>query len=177
MKDAYSFHADQESLDHTYEEMMKAYTNIFTRCGLDFCVVEADAGAIGGKGMHEFMVLSDAREDMIALCKDCSYAANSEMAKVVAWQKGIEVGHVCKWGTKYSEAMNAKFLDSQGKEQPFIMGCYGIGISRILAAIVEQHHDKDGIIWPKKVAPFHHDCTRILLLLSVSVSERKTCSV
>jgi prolyl-tRNA synthetase len=156
-KDAYSFHADRESLDHTYEEMVKVYINIFTRCGLDFRAVEADedADAIGDKGMHKFMVLSGAREDMITLCKDCSYAANIEMAKVVAWQKGIEVGRVCKLGTKYSEAMNAKFLDSQGKEQPFIMGCYGIEISRILAAIVEQHHDKDGIIWPKKVAPFH----------------------
>ncbi|MBA4496232.1 proline--tRNA ligase [Paenactinomyces guangxiensis] len=316
MKDAYSFHADRESLDVTYHHMYQAYMNIFTRCGLDFRAVEADAGAIGGKGTHEFMVLSDAGEDTIAMCEACDYAANIEMAEVVGSEKstdktpvpamekvatpgkrsiqdvaaylnvptrqlvksllfiadgtpvlvlvrgdhevndvkvknlvdaslceladeetirrvtgapsgfvgpvglkekvqvfvdqavmqlnemvvganeadthlkhvqvgrdftvdqvadlrniqpgdacprcsatirfkrGIEVGHVFKLGTRYSEAMKAKFLDPNGKEQPFIMGCYGIGISRTIASIVEQHNDENGIIWPVAVAPF-----------------------
>ncbi|SEN78869.1 proline--tRNA ligase [Lihuaxuella thermophila] len=316
MKDAYSFHADRESLDETYQDMYQAYTNIFTRLGLDFRAVEADAGAIGGKGTHEFMVLSDAGEDSIAMCEACDYAANIEMAEVtgpeeaadktpvaamekvstpgkgsigevaeylnlpaeqlvksilfvadgvpvlvlvrgdhevndvkvknlldasvceladeetvrritgapagfvgpvrlkekvkiiadqavmqlnemvvganeadvhlihvqagrdfevdqvadlrniqagdacprcgatIYFKRGIEVGHVFKLGTRYSEAMNARFLDPNGKEQPFIMGCYGIGISRAVAAIVEQHHDENGIIWPVAVAPF-----------------------
>jgi prolyl-tRNA synthetase len=316
MKDAYSFHADRESLDKTYEDMYQAYQNIFTRLGLDFRAVEADAGAIGGKGTHEFMVLSDAGEDTIAMCASCDYAANIEMATVVGetqaeervagsaiekvatpgkrsieevasflqvgperlvksllfvvdgepvlvlvrgdhevndvkvknllegtvceladeetvrrvagvpsgfvgpvglkeqvkvladqavmqlgslivganevdahlmhvqvdrdftvdlvgdlrniqegdvcprcggaihFKRGIEVGHVFKLGTRYSEAMNARFLDANGKEQPFIMGCYGIGISRVVASVIEQHHDENGIIWPVAVAPF-----------------------
>ncbi len=316
MKAAYSFHADRESLDQTYQDMYQAYVNIFTRLGLNFRAVEADAGAIGGKGTHEFMALSDAGEDMIAMCEACDYAANIEMAEVVGteeaadktpvaavekvatpgkgtiadvaeylnlppqqlvksilfvadgepvlvlvrgdhevndvkvknlldaslceladeetvrrvtgapsgfvgpvglkekvkiladqavinlneivvganetdahlihvqagrdfevdqvadlrniqagdacprcggtihFQRGIEIGHVFKLGTRYSEAMNAKFLDPDGREQPFIMGCYGIGISRAVSAIVEQHHDENGIIWPVAVAPF-----------------------
>lgn len=316
MKDAYSFHADRDSLDQTYEAMVQAYKNIFTRVGLDFRAVEADAGAIGGKGTHEFMVLSDAGEDLIAMCDQCDYAANIEMASVVGpaeaiekteapalekvstphqrtieevaaflqvkkeqlvksllfvvdgepvlvlvrgdhevndvkvknllggtvceladeelvrriagvpsgfvgpvglkekvkiladqavmqlndlivganevdahlmhvqvgrdfsveqvgdlrniqegdacphcggaihFQRGIEVGHVFKLGTRYSEDMNARFLDANGKEQPFIMGCYGIGLSRTVASIVEQNHDDNGIIWPVAVAPF-----------------------
>lgn len=316
MKDAYSFHADRTSLDETYQDFYDAYTNIFTRCGLNFRAVEADSGAIGGKGTHEFMAFSNAGEDFIAMCDSCDYAANTEMAEVVGkaeildkelasemekvstpgkgtiqevaaflnvpveqlvksllfvvdgtpvlvlargdheindvkvknlldaslceladeetvrrvtgapsgfvgpvglkekvqiladqavmelndfvvganevdthlmhvqvgrdfsvdqvadlrmitegdscprcggkiyFQRGIEVGHVFKLGTRYSEAMSAKVLDPQGKEQPFVMGCYGIGVSRIVASIVEQHHDEDGIVWPVGVAPF-----------------------
>lgn len=316
MKDAYSFHADRESLDQTYEDMYQAYVKIFTRLGLNFRAVEADSGAIGGKGTHEFMALSDAGEDTIVMCEACDYAANIEMAEVVGpeaagekspvpnkeqvatpgkktirevaeflgvaedqlvksllfvvdgepvlvlvrgnhevndvkvknfldasvceladeetvrriagvpsgfvgpiglkekvkiladkavlqmnemviganqidthyhhvqvgrdfevdlvgdlrqiqegdacprcggtvmFKRGIEVGHVFKLGTRYSEDMNAKFLDADGKEKPFIMGCYGIGVSRALAAIIEQHHDENGIIWPVAVAPF-----------------------
>ncbi|TCS93174.1 proline--tRNA ligase [Hazenella coriacea] len=316
MKDAYSFHADRTSLDETYQDFYDAYTKIFTRCGLNFRAVEADSGAIGGKGTHEFMAFSDAGEDLIAMCDSCDYAANTEMAEVVGkaevqdkepaperekvstpskgtiqevsaflnvpveqlvksllfivdgtpvlvlvrgdhevndvkvknlfdasvceladeetvrrvtgapsgfvgpvglkekvqiladqavmelndfvvganeidahlmhvqvgrdfsvdqvvdlrmivegdacprcggkihFQRGIEVGHVFKLGTRYSEAMNANVLDPQGKEQPFIMGCYGIGVSRIVASIVEQHHDEHGITWPMEVAPY-----------------------
>lgn len=316
MKDAYSFHTDRESLDETYQAMYDAYVNVFTRCGLDFRAVEADAGAIGGKGTHEFMVLADSGEDTIALCNECDYAANIEMAEVVfnepaevtrgeqqpekvatpkastieevtkvlgvkpdqviksilfvadkepvlvlvrgdhevnevkvknvlnasiceladeatvrrvtgapvgfagpvglkekvkiladravkvmpeavvganeadahlihvvpdrdfqvdlyadlrniqegdvcprcggsiRFARGIEVGHVFKLGTRYSEVMRGTFLDKQGREQPYIMGCYGIGISRTVAAVVEQHHDENGIIWPSSIAPF-----------------------
>lgn len=316
MKDAYSFHADRDSLDDTYQDMYRAYTNVFTRLGLDFRAVEADSGAIGGKGTHEFMALSSAGEDYIAICESCDYSANVEMAEVVGefstssaevsviekvatpgkgsiqdvadflqmdssqfvksllfivdekpvlvlvrgdhevndvkvknfldatvveladektvqritgttpgyvgpvglkekvliladqaiqalaemvvganekdahllhvkdgrdfqvdhfvdlrniqegdacprcggvvkLVKGIEVGHVFKLGTKYSDSMKAKFLDQNGKEQTFIMGCYGIGVSRAMAAVVEQHHDENGIIWPVAIAPFH----------------------
>jgi prolyl-tRNA synthetase len=316
MKDAYSFHANRESLDETYNDMYQAYVNIFTRCGLKFGAVEADSGAIGGKGTHEFMVFSDAGEDKIAICSSCDYSANIEMAKiasqsgekptgevspieklytpnirtiqelanlldrpasslvktlvfvadgqpimvlvrgdhevnevkvknvldaticemadeatifritgatpgslgpvnlkekvtiladqallscaewnigsnvrdyhflhavegrdfivdqyadlrnieagdncpscgsVIRFQKGVEVGHIFKLGTRYSEAMNGTFLDANGREQKYIMGCYGIGISRTLSAVVEQHHDENGIIWPEAIAPF-----------------------
>lgn len=316
MKDAYSFHASFESLDDVYEKMFQAYSNIFSRCGLNYRAVIADSGAMGGKDTHEFMVLSDVGEDTIAYSDTSQYAANIEMAPVInqyeksgeeaqslekvetpdqktieevsaflntakeqliksllfkvdekfvlvlvrgdhevndikiknlygasivelasaeetkqtvgvlpgyvgpvavsseveiiadmavqaivngvcganeenyhytgvnierdanvsqfadlrfieegdlspdgqgiiQFAKGIEVGHVFKLGTRYSEAMNATFLDENGRAQPMIMGCYGIGVSRTLAAIVEQYNDEKGIVWPAAVAPFH----------------------
>ncbi|MBN6185792.1 proline--tRNA ligase [Aneurinibacillus sp. BA2021] len=316
MKDAYSFDTSREGLDASYESMYNAYMRIFTRAGLTFRAVEADAGAIGGKGTHEFMALSEIGEDTIAYCTSCDYAANLEKAEVVykpagereaaqhemekvatpdvktieqlmnhfdmearqfikslvykaddrfvvalvrgdhelndiklknivdanvltmateeemnalgiplgfigpihlpegievyadavvehmvhavvganekdfhyknvvpgrdfqvnmyadlrnviegdecprcgghiAFARGIEVGHVFKLGTRYSEKMGAKFLDENGKEQPMIMGCYGIGISRTVAACVEQNNDENGIIWPWSLAPYH----------------------
>ncbi|MDQ0299168.1 prolyl-tRNA synthetase [Salibacterium salarium] len=316
MKDAYSFDSDQESLSNSYNSMYEAYTNIFKRCGLDFRAVQADAGAIGGKGgTHEFMVLSDVGEDTIAYSDGSDYAANLEIAALpdtyekseppkhqielldtpgmktieeltkgleeynenllksvlfvvdenpvliicrgdhdineikvgnafdsenvrladddyitrilgteagfigpvnisedvtvmadyavksvtsgicganqpnkhfknvhpgrdlqierygdfrfvqegdaapdgkgtIQFAKGIEVGHVFKLGTKYSEAMGAVYLDENGRSNPIMMGCYGIGVSRTLAAIIEQHHDENGLVWPKSVAPF-----------------------
>lgn len=315
MKDAYSFHATQESLDEVYEQVREAYSRIFTRCGLNFRAVIADSGAMGGKDTHEFMVLSEIGEDTIAYSDSSDYAANIEMAPVVAsyekvdeplmelekketpnkksieevaqffqvpkekliksvlfkvdekfvlvlvrgdhevndvklknlyqasvvelasaeeteqvmgvspgflgpigasdkveivadyavqavvngicganendlhyigvnpdrdftvtkyedirfiqegdpspdgkgrikFAKGIEVGHVFKLGTRYSEAMKAEFLDEKRKTNPIIMGCYGIGVSRLLSAVVEQFHDENGIIWPNKLAPF-----------------------
>ncbi|OIJ17871.1 proline--tRNA ligase [Anaerobacillus alkalidiazotrophicus] len=315
MKDAYSFDINQEGLDKSYEKMYEAYTNIFTRCGLDFRAVVADSGAIGGKDTHEFMVLSSIGEDTIAYSSESNYAANIEIAPVVTqyeksdevlldlekfdtpelktieelesslsvskeklikavlfivdekpvlvlvrgdhevndvkikhyyeakkvelataeqtiefmkcepgfigpvevsktvdviadfavevivngicganekdkhyknvnpnrdfivkqfldlrfikegdpspdgkglirFAEGIEVGHVFKLGTRYSEAMGANFLDENGKSKPMIMGCYGIGISRTVAAIIEQNHDEKGIVWPTSVAPF-----------------------
>ncbi|WP_110112799.1 proline--tRNA ligase [Bacillus sp. CGMCC 1.16541] len=315
MKDAYSFHASQESLDEVYDKMYNAYSRIFARCGLNFRAVIADSGAMGGKDTHEFMVLSEIGEDTIAYSDTSSYAANVEMAPVVTtyekenvaeeslekvetpnektieevakffnveeakciksllfkvddryvlvlvrgdhevndikvknyfeasvvelasaeetkqamncavgslgpialpegieviadngvqavvngicgankegyhykgvnperdfkaeyvdlrfikegdpspdgqgiikFAKGIEVGHVFKLGTRYSEAMNATYLDENGRTQPMIMGCYGIGVSRILAAIAEQFNDENGLIWPTAVAPYH----------------------
>ena len=321
MKDAYSFHATKEDLDREFNLMQETYENIFNKMGLDFRVVEADSGAIGGSGSREFMVLADTGEDDIVVCSECNYAANIEVAtrkhekrenpvkteeveevytpdkksieevceflgidpyfsvKAVAKKaiyddkseivvffvrgtdtleetkaknaigaleledvseeelekaglvpgfigpfglpsnikyvidddlrmaeelvcgankkdyhikgaglldanllgnltiyrdiaavkegdkcpkcgaplkitKGIEVGHIFKLGTVYSEPMNATFLDENGKAKPFIMGCYGIGVSRLIAAAIEQNHDEKGIIWPKEIAPF-----------------------
>lgn len=314
MKDAYSFHADEASLDQTYQEMYNAYSRIFKRVGINARPVVADSGAIGGHHTHEFMALSEIGEDTIVYSENSDYAANIEKAevkyypnekhtdikslekietpniktaqeladflnrpideivktmifkvdgefmmflvrghhelndvkvkayfetdsvematqdeivnllganpgslgpihnkdiKIIAdnfvkdlnniviganedgyhyinanverdfnideygdfrfilegeplsdgsgnakFAEGIEVGQVFKLGTKYSEVMNAKFLDNQGKAQPLIMGCYGIGVSRTLSAIVEQNNDENGIIWPKSVTPF-----------------------
>ncbi len=314
MKDAYSFHADEASLDQTYQDMYQAYSRIFERVGINARPVVADSGAIGGSHTHEFMALSAIGEDTIVYSKESDYAANIEKAEVVYepnhkhttvqslekietpnvktaqeladflgrpvdeivktmifkvdgeyimvlvrghheinyiklksyfgtdnielatqdeivnlvganpgslgpvidkeikiyadnfvqdlnnlvvganedgyhlinvnvgrdfnvdeygdfrfilegeklsdssgvahFAEGIEVGQVFKLGTKYSESMNATFLDNQGKAQPLIMGCYGIGISRTLSAIVEQNHDDNGIVWPKSVTPF-----------------------
>lgn len=318
MKDAYSFDVDEAGLDESYKSMYDAYTRIFTRCGLTFRPVEADSGAIGGSGTHEFMAIAEAGEADIVYCTKCDYAANIEIGKPgimkqeeealqelsivdtpnastieavaemlnlplhktikavvfsidgkvvlaivrgdhevneVAVQhavlgsvesematpeelekvgltagfispvglkqteefaivvdesvmetynvcggankkdahyininpkrdfnvediivapirlitdddvcptcggtlehaKGIEVGQVFKLGTKYSEAFQATFLDQNGRTNPMIMGCYGIGVSRTLAAAIEQYHDENGIIWPRAIAPF-----------------------
>jgi prolyl-tRNA synthetase len=111
------------------------------------------------------MVLASTGEDAIMACTACDYAANVEKASGIAScprckgklenKRGIEVGHVFMLGTKYSEAMRAVFLDRDGKEQPMIMGCYGIGMGRTAAAAVEQNHDEKGMIWPTSIAPFH----------------------
>ncbi|WJW76153.1 proline--tRNA ligase [Thiohalobacter sp. IOR34] len=316
MKDAYSFHLDQASLDETYQQMFEAYSRIFTRLGLDFRPVAADPGSIGGALSHEFHVLAEAGEDAIAVCPDSDYAANVELAEALApagerpaaaaelqavdtpqqhsieevsrfldvppsqclktlivhgseegslvalvlrgdhelneikakkhpavaaplvfasdaevraatgaapgsvgpvgleipliadraaahladfvcgansdgrhltgvnWGRdlpepevadlrnvvegdpspdgkgrlhilrGIEVGHIFQLGTKYSEAMKATVLDEAGREAVMIMGCYGIGVSRVVAAAIEQNHDERGILWPEPIAPF-----------------------
>ena len=326
MKDGYSFDGTEKGAEETYEKMNYAYHRIFKRCGLTFRAVEADSGTIGGSFSHEFMVLADTGEDTIVICKECSYAANTEKAqamespapepqpmleltkietpgkrkvqvvcdflqispknlvktiiyvangepvavllrgdhevqevklqnllgadevrladdketfdftgtptgylgpvglnlKIVADKeitkmanftiganeknfhlqnvnlgrdfevsetadlrmvtakdrcpvcggplelpRGIEVGHIFKLGTTYSEALNATFLDDQGKEIPFIMGCYGIGVSRTVAAAIEQNHDKDGIIFPLPIAPFQ------VILLNLSTKDEE----
>jgi prolyl-tRNA synthetase len=319
MKDAYSFDRDEAGLDLSYKKMYEAYRRIFDRCGLDYIVVDADSGAMGGSGSQEFMVKSDVGEAVIAFCEKCGFAANDEKAecipdvcyencregcceelpiekvttpdartiedlmkffncspkefaktliykaddKVVAAvirgdrelnetklqnylgcielemadaetvevvtraavgfagpvglnvevivdnevakmknfvvganetgyhlknvninrdfkasavkdirnivegdkcpgcgepikiAHGIEVGHIFKLGTKYSKALNCVFLDESGKEQPMIMGCYGIGVDRTMAAVIEQYNDENGIIWPISIAPYH----------------------
>ncbi len=313
MKDAYSFDRDLEGLGESYRRMVEAYRRIFERCGLEFRVVEADPGLIGGDVNHEFMAPAEIGEDLFVYCTSCDYAANvlaasprapeesaaepepmeavetpgratieavseflgvpperllkcliyragsdlvavlvpgdrevdeAKLARAVApaalemltdeefdraglvkgfvgpeglegvtiiadpqvrgganwvtgankedhhatgvnlgrdfevdrWEdvttvregdgcprceegtlkigRAIEVGHTFQLGTRYSEPLRARFLDEEGREQPFQMGCYGIGVSRIVAAVVEQHHDDAGIVWPKAVAPY-----------------------
>ena len=315
MKDAYSFDADEEGLDISYQTMYKAYCRIFDRLGLDYIIVDADSGAMGGSGSQEFMVKSVVGEDAICYCTECSYAANEEKASTIAPEpakdfemkevekihtpnvktieelmgfmnseptsfaktilydidgkivavmvrgdreinetklgnlydatemnlaafedveritgakvgfagpvdlkekvdlivdpevlavenfivsanetdyhfknvnygrdfeatkvadvrnvvegdkcpkcgkplamcRGVEVGHIFKLGTKYSKALNCVYLDKDGKENPMIMGCYGIGVGRTLAAVIEQYNDEDGIKWPVEVAPY-----------------------
>lgn len=314
MKDLYSFDRDEQGLDESYKKMYDAYTRIFTRCGLEFRAVEADAGAIGGSGTHEFMVIADSGEAAIVYCPECNYAANVEKAELsplespeeeqlsiaevdtphtktinevasflqvsvektikslayrtekglvlalvrgdheaneikiknaldclelemadekliidsiggaagyigpvkvnnvtiiadlsvmkmynavcganklekhyinvnpgrdfkpniitdirliqpndpcphcgipVKTARGIEAGQVFKLYTKYSKALSATFLDENGKEKPMVMGCYGIGVSRTMAAAIEQNYDENGIIWPAAIAPYH----------------------
>lgn len=338
MKDAYSFHIDQDSLDDTYQLMYQTYSNIFTRLGLDFRAVQADSGSIGGSASHEFHVLAESGEDDIAFSSDSDFSANIEMAEAVApageraaptadmqevatpdqktiedvakllnvaassiaktlivkgienedgqtplvalvirgdhtlneikaekivgiasplcfasdeeikaatgcstgslgpvslnlrtivdrsaahlsdfvcgankegvhltgvnWnrdcplgevadlrnvvegdpspdgqgtieiKRGIEVGHVFKLGNKYSTAMNAKVLDVNGKAAIMEMGCYGIGISRIVAASIEQNNDENGIIWPDTIAPFHIAIIPINMHKSEAVAQK-----
>lgn len=160
MKDSYSFHSDINCLKKTYEKMYKIYSEIFEAIGLNFRAVQADNGAIGGDGSHEFHVLADSGEDELVYDEESDFAANSEVAKnhpnldKFKTCRGIEVGHIFQLGTKYSEAMKAEFIDETGKSKPLFMGCYGIGVSRIVAAAIEQGHDDKGIIFPSAIAPF-----------------------
>ena len=318
MKDGYSFHSSQDDLIREFNLMEETYKKIYTKLGLDFRVVEADSGAIGGSGSKEFHVIANSGEDTIVVCNSCSYAANVEAAKrevkkhsfeagtlekvetpncktieevanflnikkeqtikavikkaifkdgakiavffvrgsdeleetkaqnsidaleiidalddeikaaglvagycgiidlpkdilivvdselkdniglvcganeesyhlknvnlssienikyfdlikvlendicsccggVLSYTKGIEAGHIFQLGDKYSKAMNANFLDENGKAKPFIMGCYGVGVSRLVAAVIEQNHDEKGCIWTKATTPFMVD--------------------
>lgn len=174
MKDAYSFHTSQESLQATYDVMFSAYEKIFDRIGFHYRAVKADTGAMGGKESHEFHVLADSGEDSIAYSTDSNFAANFELLGEVKEgdpspdgngtlkiARGIEVGHIFQLGTRYSEAFNAHVLGEDGHSLPLTMGCYGIGISRIVAAAIEQSHDDRGIIWPESIAPFQVALLRI----------------
>ncbi len=166
MKDGYSFHANFEDMQREFSLMEETYKKIFTRLGLNFRVVQADSGQIGGEGSREFMILADSGEDDIVVCDACDYGANVEVATdfkegdlcacgaVLRMTKGIEAGHIFQLGTKYSEALKATFLNEQGKAQAYEMGTYGIGVSRLLAGIIEQNHDDKGCIWTKESAPF-----------------------
>jgi len=164
MKDLYSFHRDEKDLANFYQKVKKAYFKIFKRCGLDSVCVEASPGTIGGKLSHEFMVLSPEGEDRILICKKCGYGANIEKVGEIKicpkcqsqFEKKncIEIGHIFNLGTKYSQAMGANFIDERGKSHQIIMGCYGIGLPRLMATIVEVYNDENGILWPKEVTPF-----------------------
>ncbi|MBU1146526.1 hypothetical protein KKD80_03195 [Patescibacteria group bacterium] len=165
MKDLYSFHADETDLDSYYEKAKGAYLKVFRRLGLDALVVLASGGTFS-KYSHEFQVLTESGEDMIFYCEKCRYAQNKEIAEYGAGDKcpkcdgkmlegkAIEVGNIFKLKTKFSEAFDLNFLDKEGKKKLAVMGCYGIGPSRVMGAIVEVSHDERGIIWPAEVAPF-----------------------
>ena len=174
MKDAYSFDLDKESLDQSYSLMKEAYIKIFDSLGLDYRIVKADSGAIGGSDSEEFHVLADSGEDLLAFSDKSEYAINAELLTelqdgqdpyslegkpspdgkgLLKLKKGIEVGHIFKLGRKYSEILNLRIQGENNDIHPE-MGCYGIGASRIVAAAIEQNHDEKGIIWPKALAPF-----------------------
>lgn len=162
MKDAYSFHIDDRSLQETYENIRKAYAIIFNNIGLQFLMVKADSGNIGGNISHEFHVLAESGEDQIAVSKESEYAANLEVLDSLSEKekeqftiiRGIEIGHIFQLGDKYSKDMKALVLDQSGKARFLKMGCYGIGISRIVGAAIEQNNDSNGIVWPEAIAPF-----------------------
>jgi len=163
MKDAYSFDVDEAALDVSYKTMYEAYGRIFKRLGLSCLAVEADSGVMGGNVSHEFMVPAACGEDYVFVCSSCKasvpYKEGAEPVcpkckGVLEKVNTIEVGHIFKLGTKYTSMLNANFLNAKGQSQPIVMGCYGIGVSRLIATVIEQNHDKQGIIWPKEVAPF-----------------------
>ncbi len=163
MKDAYSFHRDQESLDQKYNKFIESYTRIFEKMGLEFSRVEADNGSMGGNRSHEFMAESEVGSDTYLKCtnQECRYASKdmevdkceecgSDLRKV----NGIEIGHCFQLQHRYSEAMDLTFTDQNGEEQNVLMASYGIGVSRLISAIIEQNNDESGITWNRKVSAF-----------------------
>jgi prolyl-tRNA synthetase len=159
MKDAYSFDRDGEGLKKNYDLQLQAYIKIFKRCGLDAIVVSAHSGAMGGSVSHEFLVATPIGEDAVWVNKKNGQAIKEEEGKIPqdpGWERkiAIELGHVFQLGTTYSESLGALYLDENGEQKPMMMGCYGIGVSRLIAAIIEVNNDANGIMWPKEVAPF-----------------------
>jgi len=166
MKDLYSFHASAEDLKEYYEKAKAAYTKVFARCGLDAIITEASGGSFTDAFSHEFQVATENGEDLIFAC-ECGFSQNKEIAKVAEGDtcpdcgkksikavKSIEVGNIFDLGTKFSKDFGLKFTDEDGKSKEVIIGCYGIGISRLMGAIVEVHHDDRGIMWPEEVSPY-----------------------
>ena len=173
MKDAYSFNIDEESLEATYLLMRNTYKKILERIGLEYKIVKADSGAIGGDASEEFHVLAENGEDTIAISDASEFAINTELLLndgedisslkgkpspdgngVIEIKKGIEVGHIFQLGKVYTELMKVDVLNQEGRAIDLFMGCYGIGVSRLVAASIEQNHDDKGIKWPESIAPY-----------------------
>ncbi|MDB2628855.1 proline--tRNA ligase [Gammaproteobacteria bacterium] len=173
MKDSYSFDINQDQLNESYLLMKETYKKIIDRIGLKFKIVKADSGAIGGDASEEFHVLAENGEDTIAVSNSSDFAINTELLLgdgedleslqgkpspdgegIIEIKKGIEVGHIFQLGRIYTQVMRANVLDQEGKATDLFMGCYGIGVSRLVAAAIEQNNDEKGIIWPEAIAPF-----------------------
>lgn len=173
MKDGYSFDVNFEAAKETYQKIFKSYVRTFRRLGLTAIPVQADPGAIGGNMSHEFQVLAETGESTIYSDKRLFTASDEELMTTFAVtdekynpkecpiaesdlivSKGIEVGHIFYFGQKYSKPMNAFVLNENGEKIYPEMGSYGIGVSRLVGAIIEASHDERGIIWPEPVAPF-----------------------
>lgn len=149
MKDAYSFDVDEDGLDRSYQAMRQAYLKIFARLGLKVHVVKADSGQIGGAYSEEFIAESAAGEDKFVIGDDGVTRKIDALDCEVAEERirtGIEVGHIFKLGTVYSKKMNLRYTGADGIQRYVVMGCYGIGVSRLIAAIIEQNHDERGIV-------------------------------
>ena len=184
MKDSYSFNNDEESLQETYLLMRETYKKILERIGLDYKISAADSGAIGGDSSEEFHVLAENGEDTIAVSDTSEFAINTELLLkdgedikslegkpspdgkgIIQIKKGIEVGHIFELGNKYSKSMGLS-VQHDNSQKILEMGCYGIGVSRIVAAAIEQNHDNEGIVFPKNISAF--DCSLI------SINEKKS---
>lgn len=168
MKDLYSFHASEEDLVSYYEKVKKAYIKIYDRLGIgEKTYPTYAAGGAFSKYSEEFQTITDAGEDEIYICEHCHCAINKEIiedqktcpecnSSNFVTKKAIEVGNIFKLGTKFSDAFDLKFVDQDNSKKSVLMGCYGIGPSRVMGAIVETSHDDNGIIWPEAIAPFKY---------------------
>lgn len=169
MKDLYSFHADQNDLDAYYDKVLNSYINIFEKVGIgDVTYVTYASGGTFSKYSHEFQTLTDAGEDMIYICDNCRVAINKEILEdqkhkcpkcgsdKLREEKAVEVGNIFKLSTKFSEPFNLDYVDSNSEKKFVVMGCYGIGLQRLMGTVVEACNDERGIIWPESVAPFKY---------------------
>lgn len=166
MKDMYSFHANQDDFAMYYEIIKKAYIEIYKRCGIGHRTYVAYAsGGTFSKYSHEFQTVTPAGEDLIYICDRCSIAINKEIkhehavcpeckADTFKEEKAIEVGNIFPLSTRFTDSFNFQYKDDKGGLQPIIMGCYGIGLGRVMGAIVEALSDEKGIVWPREIAPF-----------------------
>jgi len=166
MKDLYSFHTSEKDLDSFYEKVKKSYIRIFKKLEIaDKTYLTLASGGTFSKHSHEFQTITSVGEDTIYICPKCKVAVNKELVKgkVKCWQcgkelikkeKAIETGNIFKLKERYTKSFDFKFIDKAGKEKLVIMGCYGIGLPRLMGAVVEIFHDKNGIIWPESIAPF-----------------------
>jgi prolyl-tRNA synthetase len=166
MKDLYSFHSSQESLDAYYDEVTAAYHRIFVKLGIsDMTYFTYASGGAFSKYSHEFQAVNSSGEDLIYICEKCSVAVNREIiaeqstcpkcgSSDLIPKKAIEVGNIFKLGTRFSDAFDLCYQDQKNNIQKVIMGCYGMGPSRLMGTIVEIFHDDKGIIWPEAIAPF-----------------------
>lgn len=166
MKDLYSFHSDEKDAENYYEKMKGHYENIFNRCGIGGkTYLTFASGGSFSKYSHEYQTITEAGEDIIYVCGKCRVAINKEIAgetpvcpqcgnKDLKENKSIEVGNIFSLKTKFSEPFDLKFTDENGQEKLVLMGCYGIGVGRLMGTIVETNNDANGIIWPEAVAPY-----------------------
>lgn len=167
MKDMYSFHTTQEDFDRFYEIVKQAYFKIYDRCGLVAKVTEASGGSFSDKLSYEFMVLTDAGEDDILYCESCTHCANTEVSKIppggdcpkcskgkLKEARAVEVGNVFDLGQKYPKSFEYTYKDQNGELKHPIVGCYGIGTTRLMGTVVEALSDDKGIVWPENIAPF-----------------------
>jgi len=165
MKDAYSFHETQEDLEKYYKRCFDAYYRIFRRCGLkNVTDVMSATGDMGGKVAHEFQLINEMGEDTLYIC-DCGFRANKELeetdtsvcpkcGKKLNKVRGIEIGNIFQLGKKYTDSMHVTYTAADGNEKTPIMGCYGIGVGRTMAAIIEESADDNGPVWNMETAPF-----------------------
>ncbi len=167
MKDMYSFHTSEDDLNKFYDQMIDTYFKIYERLGLgkNQVVLTYASGGSFSRYSHEFQALSEIGEDTIFICKKCNIGVNKEIIDEhefcpscenvdLAPTKAVEVGNIFKLRTRFTDAFKFTYKDSEGKNNPVEMGCYGMGPSRIMGTLVEVFHDEKGIIWPKSVAPF-----------------------
>lgn len=173
MKDMYSFHEDQDCLDKFYERAIQAYQNVYRRCGLgDLTKLTFASGGVFAKYSHEFQTITESGEDIVYKIPDTNIAINKEIIDDIEALKGIipdykpgdenkleavkaiEVGNIFKLGTKFSDDFEVNYLDEKGARKTPVMGCYGIGPSRVMGTIAEVLSDEKGLVWPEEIAPF-----------------------